>query len=501
MHRSASTQTEPLKNEPSGLANYDLAVVGAGVAGLNALNAATDYLPRGARVLLVDQKDTAGGMWNTAYDYVRLHQPHPMFTVGDLRWKWRKPRQYLAARDEVRSHLSSSLDPIANKVCLETRFGQTVEQCAEIETSNGAMAELVIHPNGNSGEQSSVLAKRAIYASGLNYSLAEPLAFSSQKVLSVIPQDLLPTLKDNPDAPVFVIGGGKTGMDTVLATLAADAKRNVTLINGRGTNFLNRTRYLPTGFKRWTSGQLASRVFKELATEFDGENEDRLIEYIRRNLSTDPVSESGTFLYGLQSEEEHAQVQSGLANTLSDYLTDVVNKAGGPVIFTRNGTEIPVPTGAVFVNCTGSFFRSETLSEPREILSENDKVLSLTSRDSFHFLTSVAGFFTCHLFFRDQLRGYGFYTMDLEDLFRKNRNAWVGATAAQAYLNQVTALQTLPLTLLDRCGLDMDRWYPLPRRICALISMKRNARRDVAHCSKVLDSIARRFETHSKQLT
>ena len=83
------------------MAAYELAVVGAGVAGLNALNAATEYLPRGARVLLVDQKEMAGGMWNTAYDYVRLHQPHPMFPVGNMRGRWRTPRQYLAARDEV----------------------------------------------------------------------------------------------------------------------------------------------------------------------------------------------------------------------------------------------------------------------------------------------------------------------------------------------------------------------------------------------------------------
>ena len=51
---------------------YDLVVVGAGIGGLNALYAATQYLPKGARVLLIDQKQTAGGMWNLAYDYVRL---------------------------------------------------------------------------------------------------------------------------------------------------------------------------------------------------------------------------------------------------------------------------------------------------------------------------------------------------------------------------------------------------------------------------------------------
>lgn len=92
---------------------YDLVVVGAGIAGLNALYAAVQYLPKNARVLLIDQKAGAGGMWNTAYDYVRLHQPHPMFTVGDMKWAWNKPRDYLAKRDEVRDHLASSVQAVA----------------------------------------------------------------------------------------------------------------------------------------------------------------------------------------------------------------------------------------------------------------------------------------------------------------------------------------------------------------------------------------------------
>ena len=89
---------------------FDLVVIGAGIAGLNALNSAAEYLPRSAKALLVDQKDQAGGMWNVAYDYVRLHQPHPMFTVGDMKWGWSKPRDYLAARDEVREPPAASLD-------------------------------------------------------------------------------------------------------------------------------------------------------------------------------------------------------------------------------------------------------------------------------------------------------------------------------------------------------------------------------------------------------
>ncbi len=40
--------------------SFDLCIVGAGIAGVSALNAATTYLPRGARVV-VDREASCGG--------------------------------------------------------------------------------------------------------------------------------------------------------------------------------------------------------------------------------------------------------------------------------------------------------------------------------------------------------------------------------------------------------------------------------------------------------
>ena len=340
---------------------YDLVVVGAGISGLNALNAASEYLPKGARVLLLDQKENAGGMWNTAYDYVRLHQPHPMFTVGNLKWNWRKPRHYLAARDEVRDHLVTALNAIGERFSLTTRFGQTVNRCEEVMTETGPMAEIDYYSVSAQTTAKTVRAKRAIHASGLNYALAEPLPLSSQHVVSIIPQDFRNTLADHPAAPVFVIGGGKTGMDTVLAALSADPTRHVTLVNGRGTNFINRTKYVPTGLKRWTSGELVSRFFRDLALNFDGENEEHTLAHLRATYSTDPRSQNGVFLYGLQSEDEHARIQNGLEAIYSDYLKDVVDTSDGPEMSLRGGRSVAIPKGSIFVNCTGSFFRSKTL--------------------------------------------------------------------------------------------------------------------------------------------
>ena len=95
-------------------------------------------------------------------------------------------------------------------------------------------------------------------------------------------------------------------------------------------------------------------------------------------------------------------------------------------------------------------------------LSTHGTILSINLRDSLHFLTSVAGFFLPHLHYRGLLKDQGFYTIDMEGLFRRDRVAWVAAANAQAYLTQALAVRTLPLSLLDRCGLDFDRWFPLP---------------------------------------
>lgn len=439
-------------------------------------------------------------MWNTAYDYVRLHQPHPMFTVGDMRWNWRKPRDYLAKRDEVRDHLASALGPVADAVDLTSVLGTTVVACDEVETDQGYRARISLHPNGHASKISSIEATRVIHAPGLNYQEANPLNLSSDAILSIISQDLLKTLASQPDAPVFVVGGGKTGMDTVLATLAENPRRRVSLISGRGTNFLNWTQYIPTGLKRWTSGELISRLFRDLALNFNGDNEDHTITHLRTHYATDPKSLNGVFLYGLQSEDEQARISSGLSQTLSDYLENVTDTSDGVQMEFQSGNTALVEPGSIFVNCTGSFFRADAMAAQRPCLSPHDTVVSINARDGFHFLTSVAGFFATHLLCRDELRGNGFYTLDHEALFRQNRNAWVGASAAQTYMNQVIAMQTLPMTLLDRCGLDLDRWYPLPRRVLGLLRMKASATRDIAHCRAVLDRVADRFGVQSSAL-
>lgn len=164
-----------LDQEPTGshghagdhsVAHYDLVVVGAGIAGLNALHAASLYLPPTAKVLLIDAKDKSGGMWTIAYDYVRLHQPHPLFTVGATQWTWRKPPDYLATRDEVQAHLASCLATLRGKLALEERFGQYVSAVREVPVSGHWQAEVAFHKVGDPTDTTTVTADRVIHAAG-----------------------------------------------------------------------------------------------------------------------------------------------------------------------------------------------------------------------------------------------------------------------------------------------------------------------------------------------
>ena len=64
----------------------DLCIIGAGYAGVNALNAASKYLRRGARVFVVARQSGWGGQWVEQYDFVRLHQAYPLYTAGEREW-------------------------------------------------------------------------------------------------------------------------------------------------------------------------------------------------------------------------------------------------------------------------------------------------------------------------------------------------------------------------------------------------------------------------------
>ena len=62
-------------------------------------------------------------MWVDTYPYVRLHQPHGMFTAGNIKWTLGQDRAYLANKGEVLDHFGHCLKVISERVRVDELFG------------------------------------------------------------------------------------------------------------------------------------------------------------------------------------------------------------------------------------------------------------------------------------------------------------------------------------------------------------------------------------------
>ncbi|MFL6090006.1 MAG: FAD-dependent oxidoreductase [Aeromicrobium sp.] len=498
LHTSFSYVTfgarSPTKAAAMTVESFEVCIVGAGITGLNALAVATDYLAPGERVLLVDARPRVGGMWVDTYDYVRLHQPHGNFTAGNVRWDQGHKREHLASKAEVLDHLQHCLEVARRKVRVVERFGWNYVSHEERDGS----VFVTLH---SVDETQVVKAQRLVKAFGHRAAPNQPLRLSSELVQSTTPESLNSAeTHASADGPVWIVGSGKTAMDTAQVLLRDHPGRDVSLVAGPGTIFSRRDTFFPSGFRRWWGGTRINSMIRDTALHFDGTNEAELRGWFRAKYGTSPFAEAGDFFGAYLSDAECESIKRGLRHLEMEYLTDVVDGPQGPALQFRSGRSRSVPEGTLVVNCTGGLLRDTHPYEP--FASESGNVLSIQMRSSTTgVFSSFAGYYLTHLMFRDQLLDAGLYEMDIEDLSAQAKPLVAFASMSLAMLNLGLIADALPSKALLGCGLDYDSWYPLPRKMVGATKMMLTQRKDREHHAKTVATLATRFGIRAGLLT
>jgi hypothetical protein len=485
-----------LESQPSvRVESCDVCIVGAGLAGLNALFAASRYLSPDQKVILVDRRERTGGMWVDTYPYVRLHQPHGMFTAGNIKWTLGKDRSHLATKGEVLGHFEHCLNVIKQRVRVDELFGWAAE--SEVET-DGVVR---ISCRSSDGQHRVVEAKRLIKAHGFRVEPNDPLEISSSRVVSVSPDycDMRCADMRASDTPVWVIGGGKTAMDTAHALITEYPGREVNLVAGTGTFFTTRDKFFPTGSRRWWGGTLVSSLGPEITRRFDGTNESELWDWHRETHGTWLTPETGNFLLGVLSKAENETISAGLNDVIMDHFVDAVDRNGSTEMVFRSGATKSIEPGSWIVNCTGYAQQREYPYEP--YVSSGGRVASIQLRSATLHLTSFMAYFMTHLMFLEKLRELPLYELDGQDMRMKSAQAFPYALLTMAQYNLSLISDAVPGKVFLECGLDFDRWYPLPRRMVGTARFMLTHRRDRERQRQTLDTIRERFDVRCGPLS
>jgi hypothetical protein len=473
----------------------DVCIVGAGLAGVNALFVASRYLSRDQKVILVDRRERVGGMWVDTYPYVRLHQPHGMFTAGNIKWTLGEDPSYLATKGEVLDHFEHCLNVIKQRVRVDELFGWTLESDDE---TDGIVR---ITCKSADGQSKVVEATRLIKAYGFGIEPNDPLEVSSTRVRSVSPNynDVRDDEMRASKTPVWIIGGGKTAMDTAHALITEYPGREVNLVAGDGTFFGCRDRFFPAGARRWWGGTLVSTLGVQAARRFDGTNESDVWDWHRAAYGTWVTPETGNFLLGVLSESENTTIAAGLNDVIMDHLVDAVDRNGTTDMVFGSGATKTIQAGSWLVNCTGYVKEAHYAYEP--YVSDSGAVLSINLLSATMHLSSYMGYFLSHLLFLDKVKDLPLYELDMLDLRTKSKMVFPYALLTLAQHNISLIADSIPAKAFSECGLDFDRWYPLPRRLAATARFMRTHRREREHQRRTLDTVRERFDVRCGPLT
>ncbi|MDT5129110.1 MAG: hypothetical protein QOH54_4754, partial [Mycobacterium sp.] len=229
-----------------------------------------------------------------------------------------------------------------------------------------------------------------------------------------------------------------------------------------------------------------------------GTNESDVWDWHRAAYGTWVTPETGNFLLGVLSESENKTIAAGLNDVIMDHLVDAVDRNGTTDMVFRSGATKAIQAGSWIVNCTGYVKEADYAYEP--YVSDSGAVLSIQLHSATMHLSSYMGYFLTHLLFLDKLKDIPLYELDMLDLRTKSKTVFPYALLTLAQHNISLIADSVPAKAFSECGLDFDRWYPLPRRLAATARFMRTHRREREHQRRTLDTVRERFDVRCAPL-
>lgn len=110
-------------------------------------------------------------------------------------------------------------------------------------------------------------------------------------------------------------------------------------------------------------------------------------------------------------------------------------------------------------------------------------------------------YFLTHLLFLGQITDIPLYEVDLQELRKKSTAVLPYTMLTLAQHNIGLIADTVPAKVFQECGLVLDRWYPLPRRLAGTARFMLTHRRDRVHQRQTLDTVRERFDVRCGPLS
>jgi hypothetical protein len=111
------------------------------------------------------------------------------------------------------------------------------------------------------------------------------------------------------------------------------------------------------------------------------------------------------------------------------------------------------------------------------------------------------GYFMTHLLMLGKINDLPLYELDAMDLRKKSNAAFPLTLFSLALHNLSLISECVPNKVFSECGIDINRWYPLPRRMVGLAQFMLTHRREREHQRRSLDTVRERFDVRCGPLT